>query len=306
MVIPSVPTFNAQTFLRGNGINSLAVDGGSGGGGTPPSGGTEADAIALAETIGYGYYSVSDPSQYVAGNAADTFYQLLDLTTSQHTGTLSQAQGAAATNLAKVSDGKWTQAQGTTERMYMVEPNFPFSLTLIQIIQYPDGGSPTNAYPMMWSTSTSNRPYVRVGGAGLEWVINGWNGGSSDEIQNAEGDNVDTPVHVADGDIHCILMHWGDQASEGLILDMDGFPLIPNNTSISVADQPVAPFFGTQVANFLDRQDTKNATYTNNNTVHRYGLAWLPVASRNTVTHAQSRSLARAMMAAYGVTDLTP
>lgn len=181
---------------------------------------------------------------------------------------------------------------------------------MIQIIKYPNGGNPSNAFPMMGSSNAQNRPYIIIGAGGSAgawtWSINNWNGGGGDYVTNAKGNNVVSPVHVADGNIHCLLMHWGDQASQGLIFDIDGYPLIPDNSSFTVTDNANDWSFGAQVMIFLDRISGINAKFTNNNTVHRYGLAWAPTASRNTITHAQSRALAQKMMAAYGVTDLTP
>lgn len=270
------------------------------------------DPAAVAESYGYGFWRMEDPADFVAGVGASTgdIYQWLDKTIAQHGGTITHRSGTDNINLPVAvpgtgpGTGYWRCSNGTSERLWTNKPPINGQMAMLMVFRFPNGVGNPERYLFGHETGVADRPFVKFNSSGVfgNWELRGSGGGSGDIITQGEGVNIQTTVNVTDGNWHCLLIHWSDQANEGTIMDLDGQQLIGDNTLFSsVADFDVGGFVYDGFWNLAPTFNAGSGAFTSPEDCDYAALA---CGNHNVNTHAQSREVAAALMARYGITNL--
>lgn len=274
----------------------------SGGRRTAPAGG--GDPLELSEEAGFGFFQMEGPADFVAGGSGHTgdLYQWLDKTASQHVGTLTHRSGSASTSLPVANAGEagfFRSTSGTGERLWLNSPPVNNVLVFVMAFRWAANALTASRYLISHKESFAARPFVRLdlGAFPLgQWGITvGQNG--TDVISDADGQTF--TIDPRDGNWHVAAVHWGSapaSGGEGIIFDLDGYPLL--FPDIDEGNGPIAfnSFFS------LDLNNQAGTSYTAPFDHDIGALAW--GKNKDTITHAQTRAVAAALMERYGVTNL--
>ena len=262
-----------------------------------------AEGVALAEAGGYGYWNFADPANYVEGTGAGVgaLREWLDQTTSQHIGTLQDYHGATSGDQGAITTeapGYVSAPAGPSVRHFASILGGPIEIRVTGIFVF-RCLSPLEDEVIIINAKDlgQNRPFFKfkaaVGGKRTWQFLNG--GGSADDTSSSDGNNVGATSDIADGEWHCLLIHHSSQAAEGLIIDLDGERLIPDNTSYIQGDGRAAESWFT----LGDVISTPNGV--NRAALDYSAMVW--GTDENVNTHAETRAIAEAMMVTYGITS---
>lgn len=265
-------------------------------------GGGAASPVAVAEANGIAYYSPREPASYLVGTGSSTerYQAFYDLTPSQHLGTKTDQSAPDHANLCDIESdafGNFMRTNvGTTDQFRMQTAPETHHIGHLQAFKFPYVESVTQGYVFMGSDFGQPRPYVLFNSITGGWTVQTSGGGSADLTKHTEGNNIAATNNPLDGNWHVFLFHHNTSANEGLIFELDGEVLIPDNSSYSQND-PGGHFGPTTLRSIHD-----NVGASNLNTLDIGDFAF-PKAANDT-THAQTRELAEAMMGVYGITSL--
>ena len=286
---------------KGNRSAARSITGpGSGGGGGA------ADPVALAETLGFGYWDFSDAGNYVTG--ASGLYQLLDQTGSGHVGTLSDRSGTGgSSNTVQAGSGLGTGycrvAGASGDRcMWLNAP--PVSNELIMVVVFRTVGATGNGQfegPWTHQFGSPGRPGFIFNQSGTlgNWTLNTGGGGAGDTTNQSEASNVAHTNNPIDNDWHCVALHHGSSLFEGLMMDLDGEQLV-DTAGLTHNDHGTMTSF----CCFCDDQSLAGGGGSNLHTMDIGAIAW--GTDEDVIAHSQTRSLASELMSAFGITDLSP
>lgn len=263
----------------------------------PPTAG--GDPVAVAEANGYALYDMEDTDSYVlgSGSGAGRVYQLKDRSVSQHYGTVSSLDGATSGNLPLLTADYFTSLKATAQKFRAVnEIAFPAAMVALYVFRVSDVVNAASAYIFGGNNSFTNRPtfFFDQTGAVNGWTYDSPGGGVNNILTEVETGCIVSAADPLDGGWHCLLLHHGDNASEGLLIELDG-EMIADPALITHDDVGA-------IGSWQGLAAASNISGNNINTNDYRAVSYGP--SSNGATHAQSREMASALMAKYGITEL--
>jgi hypothetical protein len=231
-----------------------------------------------------------------SGAGAGKVAHFIDLSPSQHVGNWVNSLGSTSADLPIVIDDYTRMANGVANRIKTSggdpTPNVMVKIFVFRFLAITNTDS---CYIFSNRQTFIERPHFRWGTAGT-WFYNSGGGGGTDATSSGEGSNKAAIADAQDGNWHCFAIHHSPNAAEGLLVDLDGEALC---VPASFTQNDLNDFAGNwQVMAHINPNATTQSFATLDIRAVAHGK------NATTVTHAQTRELASALMAQYGIEDL--